>query len=297
MTITNSSYNFTTEQIRNMLKDQVIINITEENNPDLFYWLCLMNQIFISADSKKQVLEQWMCISNVSINQQNRFYKEYSNVTGNMRHYISWSLSYSNKVDYIRNYYLTYEHYRNDGKRDKPMITLEDKYTKKNYYPFWAHISDFGHRVGSYRCSNIIEFIIMLCYIEYDWDYNYTKDCLERAIDLIESGSKYIKDECINNYSVDEWCYHAYNKLIIDNSPHPLWKRNWLSTSRTIEYVSDLKCEKNKKDKDREHHYFDIEVKTKDEDSKHNEMFNYKSVDRTKIKFITTDNTISVSID
>lgn len=306
LSITDSSYNYTSDQIRKILKDSVEINITERNNPNLFYWLCLINQIFIWAESKKQVLQQWMYImSETSNSRHTEFNKKYSNITGNMRYYTSWSLSYSNKVEHVREYRLVYEHYQNDGKKDKPMITLKDKYSEKSYYPFWTHISGFGRENYGYRCSNIIEFLIMLCYVEYDWEYDYTKKCLERAIDLIESGTKLIKDEYINNFSVDEWCCRAYDKMIVVNKSNPQVSHSlntWLgyhccfdSSSRLmVEVTSQLKHEKDYKDKDRTHHYFDIEIKTKDEESK--EQFKLQPVDRTKIKFITMDSSINVCV-
>ena len=306
LSITDSSYNYTSDQIRKMLKDSVEINIAEKNNPDLFYWLCLINQIFIWAESKKQVLEQWLKISiETSNQQQHSFHKTYSNITGNMKYYTSWHLSYSNKVNLIRDYSLVYEHYRNDGKNDKPMISLENQYTKKTYYPFWTHISVLGNQVHGYRCSNIIEFLIMLCYVEYDWDYDYTKECLERAITLIgsalagptliEPGTKLIKDEYINNFSVDEWCHRAYDKMIVIDESNR--KASWsLQTSSpcVVAVISQLKHEKDYKVNDRTHHYFDIEIKTKDEESK--EQFKLQPVDRTKIKFITMDSSINVCV-
>ena len=296
-TITDSSYNYTSEQIRKILKDSVEINITEKTNPDLFYWLCLINQIFIWAESKKQVLEQWLKISSETSNslRQYLFNKTYSNITGNMRYYTSWHLSYSNKVNHVRDYSLVYEHYRNDGKKDKPMISLENQYTKKTYYPFWTHISVLGNQVHGYRCNNIIEFLIMLCYVEYDWDYDYAKECLERAITLIESGTKLIKDEYINNFSVDEWCHRAYDKMIVINESNR--KASWslyTSSPCVVAVKSQFKCERDYKVNDRTHHYFDIEIKTKDEESK--EQFKLQPVDRTKIKFITMDNSINVCV-
>ena len=290
LSITDSSYNYTSNQIRKILKDSVEINITERSNPNLFYWLCILNQIFIWAESKKQVLQQWMKISS-----ENSFHKTYSNITGNMRYYTSWHLSYSNKVDHIREYSLVYEHYRNDGKNDKPMISLENQYTKKTYYPFWTQISVLGNQVHGYRCSNIIEFLIMLCYVEYDWEYDYTKECLERVITLIEPGTKLIKDEYINNFSVDEWCHRAFDKMIVINESNQQASWSLYSSSPcVITVTSQLKHEKDYKDGDRTHHYFDIEIKTKDEESK--EQFKLQPVDRTKIKFITMDNSINVCV-
>ena len=306
MSITDN-YNYTSDQIRNILKNSVEVNITEKTNLDLLYWLCVLNQIFISADSKKQVLQQWMYIMSETSNpRHSEFHKKHSNITGNMRYYTSWSLSYSNKVDYIRDYRLFYEHYQNDGKKDKPMITLEDKYSKKSYYPFWTHVSGFGRENYGYRCSNIIEFLIMLCYVEYDWERDYTKECLERAIILIEPGTKLIKDEYINNFSVDEWCHHAYNKMIIVNKSNPQVSYSlntyhgycscFVSSSHLmVEVTSNLKHEKTYKDKDKLHHYFDVEIKTKDDEK--NEPFKLQSLDRTKIKFITMDNSITVSVE
>ena len=308
MSITDSSYNYTSDQIRKILKDSVEINVTEKTNPDLFYWLCVLNQIFIWAESKKQVLQQWLYIMGETSNpQHSEFNKKYSNITGNMRYYTSWSLSYSNKVNHIREYRLVYEHYQNDGKKDKPMISLENQYTKKTYYPFWTHVSGFGRENYGYRCSNIIEFLIMLCYVEYDWEYNYTKECLERAINLIESGTKLIKDEYINNFSVDEWCCRAYDNIIFVNKSNPQVSYNlntWYGycnhfgsssfSHLILEVTSKLKHEKNYKDKDRTHHYFDIEIKTKDDEN--NEPFKLHPVDRTKIKFIVMDNSINVCV-
>ena len=297
LSITDSSYNYMSDQIRKILKDSVEINITEKTNPDLFYWLCVLNQIFIWAESKKQVLEQWLKISSETSNsfRQHSFHKTYSNIAGNMKYYTSWQLSYSNKVNHIREYSLVYEHYRNDGKNDKPMISLENQYTKKTYFPFWTQISVLGNQVHGYRCSNIIEFLIMLCYVEYDWDYDYTKECLERAITLIEPGTKLIKDEYINNFSVDEWCHRAYDKMIVINESNQ--QASWsLYTSYpcVVAVKSRLKYERDYKDSDRIHHYFDIEIKTKDEESKEN--FKLQPVDRTKIKFITMDSSINVCL-
>lgn len=305
MEISNDkSYNYTSEDIRNILKNSVEINITEKNNPDLFYWLCVLNQIFIWADSKKQVLEQWMYImgtTNDSRHQRTmRFQKKYSNITGNMRHFTSWSLSYSNKVNHVRDYYLIYEHYQNDGKKDKPMITLEDKYSKKSYYPFWAYVTGFERHINGYRCSNIIEFIIMLCYVEYDWDYNYTKECLERSINLIEPGTKFIKNEYINNFSVDEWCIRAYDKMIVVNESYPQvsWSiYNLHGNGCLVAVTSNLNCERDYKDKDKEHHYFNVEIKTKDEEQNEpSTLIKFQPNDRTKIKFLITDNSINVSV-